>query len=323
MNKAEERELLDKVFGRDAKGAVASEQPDFLIRTWRGGATLGVEVTRAYASNADAKLDRHPDYSGGLLDGTTKIHRADRGMFEVGEISILAEDGTVKAPKVNAIIRDMPAPLERAKALLAKIAEKELKAPEYLTHCSFVDLVIEDGSRGFFHKDRDEFYRLFASLIPKKVLTGSAFREIYLVTWAETGRQICVPMIANAFICDLWAYVHLLEPEFMAKRDEHEIVQILASCMLEDGYDNGKLAQRPDGSTSFFSGAWEMLFSDDKNAIRDWRLFSEEYEGQTLEEFLTGVSSEIREQATRLRSLRQTQFAVIDMRLPVASNEDS
>lgn len=316
MDKNEERELLAKVFGDETKRAQASEKPDFLIPTWRGSAVLGVEVTSAYASNAAAKLKKLPDYWGGLLDGTTEIHRADRGMFEVGPITIIAEDGTEKA-QVTAIIQDIPSPKAGVDLLIQRIAEKEQKVPEYLKQCTFVDLIIEDGSHGFFHKTREEFYRRFAGLVPKTALTGSAFREIYLVTSAETGREVYVPMIANAFVCDLWAYVDLLEPEFEAKRQEREIVQILAACMFEEGYRNCKMAEHADGSTSFFSGAWEMLFMDDKSAIRDWRMFSDEYEGRSLEEFLDGAAVEIREQGKRLNSLRRTRLAAIDMRLPV------
>lgn len=162
MDKLEERCQLQQVFGAASGAALDFEAPDFLLTT-KGGTTLGVEVTAFYANNADAKLKKLTGYASRLIDQQQQIHRADKKLLKVEEAVIHDKDGNFKA-RVTGIVQEMPSVKKSVELLFAKIAEKEIKVPEYHEHCDAVDLVIDDASGLFTHGSEEEFYRPFMPL---------------------------------------------------------------------------------------------------------------------------------------------------------------
>lgn len=313
MDKIEERRHLQQVFGAAADVAQDFEAPDFVL-TAKGGTTLGVEVTAFYANNADAKLRKLADYASRLIDRQQKVHRADKELLKVEEAVIHDKDGNFKA-RVTGIFQEMPSVKDSVELLFAKIEEKEIKVSEYREHCDAVDLIIHDASRLFTHGSEEEFYRPFYAVAPRQVLAKTPFREIHLLTTTKDNKPIYIPLVANSFIADCFAYEHLLKPDIEAKKPATEIFQLLSACLHGQGHHQIRVLVEGDG-VGYFCGAWEMYYSTEGKKIRDWMLHHDTYEGVPIAETISDLSPELQARAEALLALRTSCFSAVDVRLP-------
>jgi hypothetical protein len=312
MDKSHEREQLRKVFGAAAAAsAIEFESPDFLLKT-AGGATLGIEVTEVFASDAGAKLAKHESYASDLLDGLS-MHRSDRGEFNVDEVSIEGAGGKF-VTRTTAIIQQMPSMRERVDLLLLKILQKEAKVGEYGKHCNSVDLIIADGSHLFFHKAEAEFHRSFFPLLQKPSLIATPFREIYLVVVGGQGEQVYFPLLANTFVADCIAYEYLIEQADPEGRIPFaELFELVTACLYLEGYGRVIVAK---GRNGFSCGAWEWHYGEDSRNIRDWMLAQEPYVGEYLAEAIDSIAPERLERARSLVALRASFYSAMAVRLP-------
>jgi hypothetical protein len=312
MDKSEEREQVRKVFGTLAAASAAeSESPDFLLKT-ASGVTLGIEVTEVFADDVDAKLAKHHSYASELLDGQ-RMHRSDRGKFEVGEVTIEDADGNAKA-RTTAIIQKMPSLRERVDLLLAKISRKEAKIVEYTKDCDRVDLIVADGSNLFMHKSQEELYGSFFPLLSKPALLKTPFREIYLLTVAGKGQQVYFPLLANTFVADCFGFEHLIEEGDPDGRTTFaEVFELVTACLFLEGYRGVVVAQ--DG-TGFLCGAWEWHYGEDSRNIRDWMLAHAPYVGESIAEAIGRIAPERLERAQDLVALRASIRSSVAVRLP-------
>lgn len=314
MDKQDERVQFYRVFGPHAKEAEDNERPDFLFAD-RSGSRLGVEVTSVYANNADAKLNHLPGYSAALIDRTRKVHRADVGHLRVEDATLLNPDGSV-VDKVTGIFQEMPSQIQRYELLAATVDEKERKVTEYLQNCSEVDLIVLDGSNLFRHATHEEFYRLFHALATKARLVASPFREIHLITTTSDQKMVYIPLIANTFFADCFAFEHLIKPEIDAGRPSRDVFQLLAACLSCLGYSRVRVTSGAQG-VGFFCGAWELLYAEDGKKLRDWVYPCEAYAGETLEATIADAKPEVLDLARELASQRGNWFSTMDVRLPV------
>lgn len=318
MDKQRERAQLIKVFGLRSSDAQDHERPDFLLKT-DSGKTLGVEATTVYASNADAKLKLIPGYTESLISRSRRVHRADTAHLRVEDATILNPDGSV-VDKVVGIFQEMPSKKTAYELLFTKIDEKHQKIDEYLTSCDEVDLIVEDGSNLFRHQTHEEFYKLFHALAPRSILVKSRFREIHLITSTIGLQTVYIPLIANVFFADCFAYEHLLQPSIEADRPSREIFQILAACLWHDGYEGRvKMTGGPEG-VGIFCGAWELFYAEDGKKIRDWNWPFPRYEGESLAAVVSETAPELIEEAEALSQSREGWFAAMDVRLPTHGN---
>lgn len=314
MDKQRERAQLLKVFGLRANDAQDHERPDFLLKM-DGGATLGVEATTVYASNADAKLKLIPGYTESLISKSRRVHRADTAHLRVEDATILKPDGTV-VDKVVGIFQEMPSKKTAYELLFAKIDEKHQKIDEYLTSCDEVDLIVEDGSNLFRHQSHEEFYKLFHALAPRSNLIKSRFREIHLITNTIGLQTVYIPLIANVFFADCFAYEHLLQPSIQADRPSREIFQVLAACLWHDGYEGRVNMTGGTEGVGIFCGAWELFYAEDGKKLRDWNWPFQRYEGEPLASVVAVTAPELLEEARILSQTREGWIAAMDVRLP-------
>lgn len=313
MNKAAERQYVFQVFGAAAaESATASEQPDFLL-TVRSQIVLGVEVTELFFNRGDAKLSHLANYSSSLLDGTQRIHRADIGLFEVDEVTLLDENDEAKARAV-AIIQKMPSVKDRIELLLGRIAEKEAKAAKYLQNCQIVDLIIVDRSRLFSDISHEELFRALHLLAPSTSLAQSSFREIYVVTKTKDQRVMYFPLIGNVFIADCFAFSSLLIRDARPGPLTRETYLILRLCLWQAGHHRAQVLHSQHG-TRFVCGAWEMYYAEDGLHIRDWRLPFEQCSVERLIDLPLDAPIDLVNKARDVVASRAEHFATVGLRM--------
>lgn len=313
MEKADERRQLRRIFGALSDSFRDFERPDFLYDL-SSSRVLGVEVTSFYASNADAKLKQIPGYASSLIDRSRRPHRGDVRDLQVDEVTLLNPDGSV-VDRLTAVIQEMPSAAERVDLLFTRIADKESKIDEYLRSSDQVDVVLLDASNLFHHETHEQFYRLFNPLAPKERIVSSRFREINLLTTTSKQTYVYIPLVANTFFADCFAYEHLLKSEIDAGRSSREIFQLLAACLLHEGYSRVKVSAGK-GGVGFFCGAWEIFYAEDGKKLRDWNLLGDPHPGESLEEAIADASTEVLELAGSLAPKRRSLFSAVDVRLP-------
>ena len=196
------------------------------------------------------------------------------------------------------------------------MGEKESKVTEYLQNCSEVDLIVFDGSYLLQHPTHEEFYRHFHTLSDKAQLVASPFREIHLITTTSDQRRVYIPLIANTFLADCFAFEHLLTPEIDAGRPSGEVFQILAACLSCLGYSRIRVTKGAEG-VGFICGAWELLYTENGKVIRDCVFPYEAYAGETLEHTISDAKPEVLDLARELASQRINFFSAMDVRLHV------
>jgi len=313
VKKAEERALLTQVFGqRAAEAAQDSERPDFLLATG-DNQRLGIEVTSIYAHLSDARLRNVPGYSMGLIDQTIQPHRLDQNALKVSETVLEKQNG--EKIKMIGIFQEKPSLRESYQILLAKIAEKEAKAPDYLRQCDMADLIVLDGSLLFFHLKDESFQQSYLTLVSREQIIATPFREIHLVTRNEEQQDIVIPLVTTWFVADCYAYAHLLSkyPKEMPAADK---ARLITACMHAHGYRRAKVAVYDQG-LGFLYGAWEIYFLRGKCDIRDWTAPHENYPGAPLEKALADSDGIDRSLVDELMVQRKALYSAIPVQLPI------
>lgn len=220
MNKDDERRAFDQAYRSHDQWAITpSESPDFICLR-DNKPVLGVEVTELWQHETDARLSKISGYFGSLLDGGQVVHKDDRVVAKVETIQLVPKDSLEPIAEVPAIMRKHPSPAERAKLLDTVLAGKESRIPDYLGRCGHVDLLVDDRSMLFWSSDFEQLIRPISSDSVRERVTKSGFREIFLLTYAEEGRRVRVPLKASLLMEDLVVLEELLSEEASALSDQ-------------------------------------------------------------------------------------------------------
>ena len=309
MDKKSERLELSKVFGASvAHEALDYERPDFLIKL-PICQTLGVEVTSVFSCNGAAKLSHMHEYSDALLGGTMRMHRADIGQFTVDKVVLQQENGTY-VDTVQAIILQQPSPKDAWRLFWAQVQAKEDKIASYLTHCDFVDLIVSDPGRMLLYRDPEEFQQSFLAAVPKQIALTSPFREIHLITSTVDGTEVAIPLRSNLFAGDCLAFEELLKVE-AAEQPWEENFLLLTACLQMEGHRHLKVNVEKE-AWGLLAGAWEMHYSEDSHALRDWTLPSDHYPGLPVEEWRDNILS-LQDKVQRLVKQRKELYAAVHL----------
>lgn len=204
MDKMEERQILDLVFGgHDGLEVVEQEKPDFRCQVL-GGIVFGVEVTEFFLSQSAARLRRIPGYCGELLKERRYRHKDDKIRTPVEKV-IYRSDETGEECEIEGILGEeytIDTVLQRLKNL---IVVKNEKHGEYTTNVAPVDLIISDVDCVSRCDGLDVLIRAIARNDAAQAICKSGFREIYLVT-EQKAKNVCVPLRANLFMAEVYTY---------------------------------------------------------------------------------------------------------------------
>lgn len=318
MDKAKELAILEKALGQAAHRAVSGEAPDFVLETQ--GGLVGFEITEFYATQADAKLSKNTGYMLDLLDGKAKIHRRDQGAFAVDQAEIIDRDGKTLFTAM-AIKRDV-LPLPRlVDRLLDVIRDKESKYPAYATRCSQVDLVILDSDGQFIGKNAEEALPKICEYLPFDRLRQSPFREVTLVTRSWANQEFLVSLKAMVFASDLAAFWHLYDDQ-PQERSSDETFKLLFAYLLALGYQTVVLEDRKDDIVGMLYGAWEVNYSDDGAAFRNWTVPHRPYRGNALINMRETLSEDILAEGRSVVTARASLIASLPVYLPAHGADD-
>jgi len=318
MNKALERAVFDSVFGgRFSSEIIESEIPDFLIKDPEG-ITLGVEVTEIYTDFTDARLKNQEGYLDGLLAGTQKIFRADKGMMDVDEIKILREDGQVFSVE-TAVIRGVPTFKESMNLLEQAIREKNLKAPTYLASCDQVDLIVSDASGIFNFKKDEDFYRSFFHTLDRNLIKNLQFREIYFIYHSIESDKKSIPIKLNSFMCDLLSlhYTFLADnKEIDSSENESTIILLLA--LYELGHQDFSFSIS-EKILIIDLGAWVLEFETERTNVKDHtNLLSPRKKEKLISDAYDGADESDQLAAQKLANKRWNNVAYVTILFPLA-----
>jgi len=313
MDKAKELAALMAIFGRNSNlEIVEREAPDFILN-WNGQEPLGVEVTEIYGHHTDAKLKNIEGYGLGILTGTTRIHRRDREIISIEDVTIHDKEGNEKA-KCKAIFHSSPSFKDSLAILENSISSKEAKIADYQRYAPHVDLIVKDSSTLFPASTSEKFLRPFLRLCEKERYLKTQFREIYLLT-KRGDAQVFYPLKANVFLSDCIAYETFLRDTRLEKCTPGDIFGALLAAIHLSGYRDVEFLS--DGNeTSICYGAWQLAYSESGKSIRDRELTRPNPE-QTTSSILKDAPEEIWNHGRELVQERSTIFAAMDLCLPV------
>ena len=201
MNKKQERDCLDAVFGSTELTVRECEEPDFICQS-KVGIEFGVEVTEFHLTESHARLEKIDGYALGLLAGAAYRHKDDRKEIKVENVTY-SRPSTGQSIKVNAIPIAVPHHHESIPKLLERIATKNGKCLQYHRRVRPVDLIVNDVDQMMRF---DSIRQLLAPIVNGSVsatVLESPFREIYVVTLCADKGSVVVPLRANLFLAEI------------------------------------------------------------------------------------------------------------------------
>jgi len=263
MDKHAERLALKRVFGAHATKAAESERPDFV--THNDSFAHGIEITDLYVSATDGKLDNLCGYTTGLLDDTLQVHKKDRDVIRVDEISIERKNGeTIR--NVRAIYRKHPSPVEAFALLTNVVDDKSLKYGDYLANCDFADLIVCDRNH-LFGSEKDKQLLSAQILENRELLIRTPFREVFVLSQAsDPAGYNYYPVRGNAFLVDALLLDHLYL-EVGGEIDDSQRIPTISCCLKKLGH-RATYERLP--IESIHIPGWQLIFDGLDVKLRDW-----------------------------------------------------
>ena len=205
-----ERSILELVWAPSEYAAIVeAERPDFRIQCRSTDQWFGVEVTELHLSESHARLHHIPTYFNEIIFEHRYRHKADKRTLVPEEVKIYSPDGKLKA-KVPALIDQLPTlPMYRERVSTIIVAKNQ-KLSEYDKSLSHVSLVIYDAIGPLVAEPADRFFSYFFTPTIKDVLYTVDFREIYLITYLDHGRQVYIPLKMLLLIAEFHLFGKLL-----------------------------------------------------------------------------------------------------------------
>ena len=323
VNKDDERRAFDLAYrSHDQWTITPGESPDFICLR-HGQPILGVEVTELWQHETDARLSKIGGYFDSLLDGGEVAHKDDRYVAKVETIQLLPRDSLDPIAEIPAIMRKHPSPAERAKLLDAALAGKEKRVSGYLSRCGHVDLLIDDRSMLFWFSEFELLIRPISSDPVRERVTRSEFREVFLLTYAEGGGRVRIPLKASLLMEDLGVLEDLLSEEapelseqlYSVTRSSPVAVSVLIAAVGHLGHVL-PAACVEDGRLGISIGCVTLHWTSQGKVVRDYTCMPEQV---AFAPDRLSSSSDVDRIARRIAERRSAYHATISFAFPVAA----
>jgi hypothetical protein len=214
MDKKEERKAFDAVF-RDLPVTVSEgEEPDFVC-SQNGVPCFGVEVTRFFWTESDARLQNIRGYASDLIAGGEYRHKDDITEIRVEDV-VYHSVSTGRSIPLKAIGRQIPLLHASVPKLLGAIAGKNAKVVKYHQRVDPVDLIIADVQSVCRFNTIQDILELIVVSAGSAAIYDSPFREVYLIARCHYKGTVYVPLRANLLLSE----VALFADAFRAFRKE-------------------------------------------------------------------------------------------------------
>ncbi|MEG6585324.1 hypothetical protein [Dendrosporobacter sp. 1207_IL3150] len=247
--KLKEISIVNLIYSDVEYQITPSEEPDFIIINKKAKYSFGVEVTEYYHNESNARIRNIPNYG-----------------------SKNAKDVTIQSPPdVDVYVRG--------------ITERIMAKNEKLNHYDLlpINLIIMD-TENFFSNTiyRDEVYNNLFNDDLKRQIIRSGFREIYLITEVDWGKQVYIPLKLIYFVAELNLLMQFIDerhPE-LHKISEKEFLAIGAQYFILQGVQELQYAEIDDKFQIAYSNYAVSLLPDKIFQIKDY------YEAHLPEEFV-------------------------------------
>lgn len=199
MDKQTEKNILEMVYESNRLSNLKeSESPDFLVSNIGEEIPFGVEVTELFIDESNARLKKVPNYLFDLLDNEAFIHKDDKEVFDVSELSIIDKNNRVVSKQMG-LTRKKTLHKDYIYKLIHTIEQKNSRIDVYLRGVSHVNLIILDQENFLYsHNAEDLFERLVTPQLRRAVLS-SKFREVFLITVIDEDRRVFIPFRMNIY----------------------------------------------------------------------------------------------------------------------------
>ncbi|MBS5822256.1 MAG: hypothetical protein KID00_00105 [Clostridium argentinense] len=203
MNKNDERKILNMIFSNQEYSIVDSEEPDFILTNKKLQVKFGVEITKSYKDEANARLMHREHYIDLIIDPENnkdkgKINKGDRSKLPVHELTILNDDNTL-GNTIRGIVSKARHPNDLGNTLLGCIENKENKLGNYQKQANQNYLIIYDMEGFLYGENSEKIYEYIANKSLFNMLTKSKFREIYVIT-QSTDTETYTGLISSHFM---------------------------------------------------------------------------------------------------------------------------
>jgi hypothetical protein len=262
--KHEERRIFDLIYADCSFDEVKDcENPDFLVRYSPNTPYFGVEVTKYYLSETDARIDNIPYYSTQLLNGKGFKHKDDRQV--ISKVDIINDNGTVFVKDVPAIFQELPQPSKCANDIARRISFKASRLQDSMVEISHTNLIINDKT-GLLRKiNKKNFYGTY--FIPELIeaISASPFREIFLVTFLQ-DEHVYAPLKMLYLLAEVYLFNAVIVDKGYDKNIPSEICDAeLFAAYLNSTVIYNVLIHRDTAGTEIIFGDSGILIGNDNS----------------------------------------------------------
>ncbi|MDD2377943.1 MAG: hypothetical protein PHE05_03850 [Bacilli bacterium] len=193
--KKQEMEIVSKVYNlNDYIYDPNEEHPDFILKSKKDNKTIGIEVTKLYVTESNARLKEKPGYLNMILKN--KLDKRDIGILKPSELYIKDKKTSAWIPLINAVKKTVITDELYENRLIETIEKKVDKSKNY-KDVDILELFIDDKENYFKGKNYKSMNYLYNSKRLIDCVGNSPFDRVYLFTKCNNERILLI--IGNIF----------------------------------------------------------------------------------------------------------------------------
>jgi len=263
--KLKEKRIVNLIYHDNEYLITDSEEPDFILVHIRGNYSFGVEVTEYYLNQSNARIRNISNAVAERIKLGDCKHNSDKTELRVENIKIASAAKRGKKGAQEVLTIQLPPDVEKyVEGLIGRIIDKNEKLKHY--NLSPINLILLDTENFFSHTiSRDEVYTQLFNAELKRQIINSGFREIYLITEVDKGKQIYIPLKMIYFLTELNLLMHFIDGNYpeLRKLSAKEFLMIGLQYFISQGIKGLGYAET-DGNYQIAYSNYVVSLSPDK-----------------------------------------------------------
>lgn len=263
--KLKEKRIVNLIYHDNEYLITDSEEPDFILVHIRGNYSFGVEVTEYYLNQSNARIRNISNAVAERIKLGDCKHNSDKNELRVENIKIASAAKRGKKGAQEVLTIQLPPDVEKyVEGLIGRIIDKNEKLKHY--NLSPINLILLDTENFFSHTiSRDEVYTQLFNAELKRQIINSGFREIYLITEVDKGKQIYIPLKMIYFLTELNLLMHFIDGNYpeLRKLSAKEFLMIGLQYFISQGIKGLGYAET-DGNYQIAYSNYVVSLSPDK-----------------------------------------------------------
>ena len=263
--KLKEKRIVNLIYHDSEYLITDSEEPDFILVHIIGNYSFGVEVTEYYLNQSNARIRNIANALTERLQTGDCKHNRDKAELREESIKIASAAKRRKKVAQEPLTIQLPPDVEKyVEGLIGRIIDKNEKLKHY--NLSPINLILLDTENFFSHTiSRDEVYTHLFNAELKRQIINSGFREIYLITEVDKGKQIYIPLKMIYFLTELNLLIHFIDANYPELRNlsAKEFLTIGLQYFISQGIKGLQFAET-DGVYQIAYSNYAVSLSPDK-----------------------------------------------------------